>query len=330
MGETTRVMSASKIADEVNNILRPGNTIDEGFVKLLCDQGKVEHSVVPAYDGRKKDVYMIPETAVEDIFIMLAGEPKKEEKKVAKELTNKEVADILGFDVSTVNNMAREGVLPFKSGSGKNRFGYERIFNEDDVLEYMSKREKELASKGITEAGPNDIPCSEVAKKYSIDEKKLKYACSSGKIKSKKIKSGRRYGFVYALDKDYVNELESIGYFSQLQSSTTAKNLGKRIKETLEADTTKIENAEEPIVAQPIVETVAPVAPVAPVTPEVDYARIESMINAKFDNGFSIFNQNMIAMRDLLVESIKDIRYEAYRQGFEDGFRMEKLYGGAE
>ena len=50
--------------------------LDPSFVKLLCEQGKLEHSVLPSHDGRKKDVYKIPENQLEVIDILLNDESK--------------------------------------------------------------------------------------------------------------------------------------------------------------------------------------------------------------------------------------------------------------
>ena len=73
-------LPANKIADKF-----PSN-VTEDFIKLLCDQGRIDHSRIPSHDGRKSDVYMIPECEINTIRMLLYGddivaEKEKEEEK---------------------------------------------------------------------------------------------------------------------------------------------------------------------------------------------------------------------------------------------------------
>ena len=66
--------------------------VDPSYLKLLCDQGSIEHFPVNN-PGRNGQTYMIPESEIAQIEWLLGN--KKEDSK--RMLTASETAEILGF-----------------------------------------------------------------------------------------------------------------------------------------------------------------------------------------------------------------------------------------
>ena len=120
--------------------------LEPSFVKLLCEQGKIEHSTLPARDGRKKDIYVIPEHELETVDVILNGDKAvKDEPGGVMEV--KEVAEFLGRSTGNVWALAREGKL--KARKIHNPHGgldkYE--FDEDDVLKFAEEHPKRHYTK---------------------------------------------------------------------------------------------------------------------------------------------------------------------------------------
>lgn len=155
--DTTQYLSTTEFANRYNasmTIDKDHMPLEPSFVKLLCEQGQIEHSIIPARDGRKRDTLMIPEYELDKLDILLNKDKAEEPKVVADDgtkqtfLNTKEVAELIGYDVSHVNSLVREGKLKvaktFSSGKG-GRQG--RLFDEDYILEYMESHPKRKYTK---------------------------------------------------------------------------------------------------------------------------------------------------------------------------------------
>ena len=143
--------------------------LEPSFVKLLCEQDKLEHSTLPARDGRKKDIYMIPEHELETIDVILnGGEVVKEEP--AKTMNASEVAEFLGLTKTYVCALAQRGKLKF-IGKAQGPHGglASYVFNEDDVLKYAEEHPKHSHAK--KEKPKNDIPVEETPVQVSATPK---------------------------------------------------------------------------------------------------------------------------------------------------------------
>jgi excisionase family DNA binding protein len=124
--------------------------LEPSFLKLLCEQGKIRYSELPAHDGRKKDVIMIPESELDTVDILLNGD-EAIEKGPTKTMTTKEVAEFLGTEKTYVCNIARNGKLKSAKVSRGGRYAYS--FDEEDVLKYAEehprlKRKKKEETNG--------------------------------------------------------------------------------------------------------------------------------------------------------------------------------------
>lgn len=129
--------------------------LEPSFVKLLCEQGKLEHSTLPARDGRKKDIYMIPEHELETVEVILNGD-KAVKEEPARMMSTEEVAAFLGAHISYVNVLIRKGKLKAQKIGipGSNRWKYE--LKEDDVLQYAEEHPVRQYKK--QEKAKSDIP----------------------------------------------------------------------------------------------------------------------------------------------------------------------------
>lgn len=153
--------------------------LEPSFVKLLCEQGQIEHSVIPARDGRKRDTLMIPEYELDKLDILINGEKavKAEAKpKLASEkkfLTTKDVAELLGCDVSYVNALARDGKLKVAkvSNSGKG-IRNARLYDEDYILQYM---EEHPMRKYTKKEKPIEVKAEEIQEPKQASEDLSKF-----------------------------------------------------------------------------------------------------------------------------------------------------------
>jgi regulator of replication initiation timing len=117
--------------------------LEPSFVKLLCDQGKLEHSTLPARDGRKNDVYMIPEHELETIDILLNADEAIEKKEPARTMSTNEVASFLNISNTYVAALVRSGKLKVADKVKPARGGRPSfVFNDDDVLKYYEENSK--------------------------------------------------------------------------------------------------------------------------------------------------------------------------------------------
>lgn len=130
--------------------------LEPSFLKLLCEQGKIRYSELPAHDGRKKDVIMIPESELDTVDILLNGD-EAIEKGPAKTMTTKEVAEFLGRSTSNVLAIVRQGEL--KARKIRNPHGgfdkYE--FEENDILKYAEEHPKRPYTKRKLNDGFTDL-----------------------------------------------------------------------------------------------------------------------------------------------------------------------------
>jgi hypothetical protein len=131
--------------------------LEPSFVKLLCEQGSIRHSTLPAHDGRKKETIMIPESELDTVDILLNGDEAAENKTteakpveyVTKEkefLTSKEAAEILGVDMTYISTLGKTNQLKRTRIRGCGRglhYGYDR----EDVMRFKADREQKIELK---------------------------------------------------------------------------------------------------------------------------------------------------------------------------------------
>ena len=165
--------------------------LEPSFVKLLCEQGKIEHSTLPAHDGRKKDIYMIPEHELETVEVILNGNTDIKEEP-AKTMTTNEVAAFLGLNRNYVCKLVSDGKIKTLGKDTKPHRGLAAyIFDEDDVLKYAEEHPKRQYKK--KEKPKNDIP-AEAPKECKVDPrdediKRLKSYISRLESENSKLKT---------------------------------------------------------------------------------------------------------------------------------------------
>lgn len=124
--------------------------LEPSYVKLLCEQGHIRHSTLPAHDGRKKETIMIPESELDTVDILLNGDeaveakPTEDEPKERELLTSKETAEILGVDLTYISTLGKTGRIKRQRilGRGKS-YGYDK----EDVMRFKAEREQKLELK---------------------------------------------------------------------------------------------------------------------------------------------------------------------------------------
>lgn len=120
--------------------------LEPSYVKFLCDQGKITYSVLPSHDGRKKDVYMIPEYELETIDIILNGD-KAVKDEPGRVMDTNEVAEFLGRSRADVWLLAREGKLKWRKVHNPNGGSAKYEFDENDVLKFAEEHPKRAYTK---------------------------------------------------------------------------------------------------------------------------------------------------------------------------------------
>ena len=122
--------------------------LEPSFVKLLCEQKSIEHSILPSHDGRKNDVYMIPEYELEKVDIILNGDTavKEEPDRV---MDAKEVATFLGIHRNNVAYLVRKGKLKARKIHNPHGGADKYEFDEDDVLKYKEEHPKRPYTRHI-------------------------------------------------------------------------------------------------------------------------------------------------------------------------------------
>ena len=115
--------------------------LEPSFVKLLCEQGKLEHSTLPARDGRKKDVYMIPEHELETVEVILNGD-KAIKEEPGKAMNTNEVAAFLELHKNNVAALVRSGKLKARKIHNPHGGRDKYEFDENDVLKYAEEHPK--------------------------------------------------------------------------------------------------------------------------------------------------------------------------------------------
>lgn len=191
-------LSPTEFANRYNST-RP---IDESFmplepsyVKFLCDQEKITHSVLPAHDGRKNDVYMIPESQLEEVDILL-------NVNVEKTLTAEEASLIIGCDKTYVSVLGKRGDLKRERSIRNGKMVY--LYQEEDVKEFAEARrnKKEKAAAKLDEVEELKRTIDELRKKNNklvfenADLKdRLKHAVSEDKDIFEAYRRGFKDGF---------------------------------------------------------------------------------------------------------------------------------------
>lgn len=120
--------------------------LEPSFVKLLCEQGKLEHSTLPARDGRKKDVYMIPEHELETVDVILNGD-KAVKEEPGRVMDTEEVATFLEIHKNNVAALVRKGKLNARKIHNPHGGRDKYEFNENDVLKFAEEHPKRPYTK---------------------------------------------------------------------------------------------------------------------------------------------------------------------------------------
>ena len=169
--------------------------LEPSYVKFLCDRGKITYSVLPAHDGRKKDVYMIPESQLEEVDILL-------NVNVEKTLTAEEASAIIGCDKTYVSVLGKRGDLKRERSIRNGKMVY--LYREDDVKEFAEtrKNKKEKAAAKLDEVEELKRTIDELRKKNNklvfenADLKdRLKHAVSEDKDVFEAYRRGFKDGF---------------------------------------------------------------------------------------------------------------------------------------
>ena len=141
--------------------------LEPSFVKLLCEQGKLEHSTLPAHDGRKKDIYMIPEHELETVEVILNGD-KAVKEEPGRVMEVKEVAAFLERSESNVIALAGKGKLKARKVGNPHGGLKKYVFDENDVLKYAEEHPKRAYTKRTEPK--KDIPEPVIAEPDRSDE----------------------------------------------------------------------------------------------------------------------------------------------------------------
>jgi hypothetical protein len=142
--------------------------LEPSFLKLLCEQGKIRYSELPAHDGRKKDVIMIPESELDTVDILLNGD-EAIEKGPAKTMSTEEVATFLDIHKNNVAYLVRKGKLKARKIHNPHGGRDKYEFNENDVLKYAEEHPKRHYTKRKPNDGFTDL------KKMDCDVKTKEY-----------------------------------------------------------------------------------------------------------------------------------------------------------
>ena len=163
--------------------------LEPSFVKLLCEQGKLEHSTLPARDGRKKDIYMIPEHELETIDILLNANEAIEKKEPVRTMSTTEVASFLNTSNTYVAALVRSGKLKVADKVKTARGGRPSfVFNEDDVLKYAEEHPKHYRVKKAEET-PVQVSATPKEDPRDEDIKRLKSYISRLESENSKLKT---------------------------------------------------------------------------------------------------------------------------------------------
>ena len=120
--------------------------LEPSFVKLLCEQGKLEHSTLPARDGRKKDIFMIPEHELDTVDVILNGNTAVKEEP-GRVMDVKEVAEFLERSQGNVVALVRKGELKARKVDNPHGGMKKYVFDENDVLKYAEEHPKRAYTK---------------------------------------------------------------------------------------------------------------------------------------------------------------------------------------
>jgi len=152
--EETKFLPLTDFCKRYNEGRPESMKLEPSFVKLLCDQKSIEHSELPSHDGRKNDVYMIPEYELDKVDILLNG------NETEKTIDTKQAALLLKMDRCYINQLVREGKLKAE------RVGRKNVFKESDVLDYLENTtsRKRKPNDGFTDLKKMD--CDGETKAY--------------------------------------------------------------------------------------------------------------------------------------------------------------------
>lgn len=141
--------------------------LEPSFVKLLCEQGKLEHSTLPARDGRKKDIYMIPEHELETVDVIL-NSSKAVKDEPGRLMDVKEVAEFLDRNPNNVIALAKRGDIKARKVDNPHGGMKKYVFDENDVLKFAEEHPKRAYTK---RAKPEkDIPEPVMSEPDNSDE----------------------------------------------------------------------------------------------------------------------------------------------------------------
>lgn len=163
-------ITATEFANRYNKsrpIDKDFTPLEPSFVKLLCEQGKLEHSTLPARDGRKKDVYMIPEHELETVDVILNGN-KTVKDEPGRLMDANEVAEFLDRSPNNVIVLAKRGDLKARKVDNPHGGMKKYVFDENDVLKFAEEHPKRAYTK---RAKPEkDIPEPVMSEPDNSDE----------------------------------------------------------------------------------------------------------------------------------------------------------------
>ena len=181
--DTTKYLSTTEFANRYNAMMpidKDHMPLEPSFVELLCEKGEIDHSIIPARDGRKRDTIMIPEHELDKLDILINSdkaekvEPKADPIIEKPLLTTKEVAELLGCHVTNIALMVKNGKLkPARNDMRGSRNSYK--FDEDYILKYMEEHPKrERAKKTVAKSEPVRDSENENFKNENLKNENLK------------------------------------------------------------------------------------------------------------------------------------------------------------
>ena len=263
--------------------------VDPSYLKLLCDQGSIEHFPVNN-PGRNGQTYMIPESEIAQIEWLLGN--KKEDSK--RMLTASETAEILGFTNNYIQMLAREGKLNATKVKVAGKGGeYEYRFNEQDVLDYMEAHEDK----------PGVVGLSDAAEMTGYSKWNLKVMIKDGKLPCTTVPGKGKLGLEYRIKIEDLNKLE-----------TPSKDDSK----PLEPAKVVVKKKEEPVVDNDKSKEIQKLRSDMTAM-KAEYEKYVAGLKDEIENYKARLAE---ASKNTFTD---DAAYKAaYREGFKDGFDMAK------
>ncbi len=198
--EDPKYLPIAEFCKRYNNGRPESMKLEPSFVKFLCEQKSIEYSELPSHDGRKNDVYMIPEYELEKVDILLNANTEKT-------LTAEEVSLIIGCNKSYISVLARKGDLKRTRSIRNGKMTY--LYQEESVKKYIEKRnnKKEKSATKPDDAENLKRTINELRKKNdklvseNADLKdRLKHSISGDKDVFEAYRHGFKDGFAFAME----------------------------------------------------------------------------------------------------------------------------------